>query len=139
LQARADMLLASMMGAIAFQKGLGVVHSCAHALSTVADLHHGLANGIMISHALPFNAETEPERFERMAANLGLAPSVEAWFHWLNALRAEIGMPHRLGDVKVGPEHLQALVEVALADACHASNPRPCSREDFVNIFQGAF
>jgi alcohol dehydrogenase class IV len=62
LQARSDMLLASMMGAIAFQKGLGVVHSCAHALSTVADLHHGLANGIMINHALAFNAEAVPDR-----------------------------------------------------------------------------
>jgi len=139
LQARSDMLLASMMGAIAFQKGLGVVHSCAHALSTVADLHHGLANGIMINHALAFNAEAVPERFERMAATLGLEPSVEAFFHWLKALRAEIGIPHQLGAVKVGAEQLNALVEVAIADACHASNPRICTREDFVQIFEGAF
>src|SRR5205823_13739176 len=55
LQARSDMLMASMMGAIAFQKDLGAVHSCAHALSTVADLHHGLANGIMIDHVMRFN------------------------------------------------------------------------------------
>ena len=50
-----DMLMSSMMGAIAFQKDLGAVHSCAHALSTVADLHHGLANGIMIDHVMRFN------------------------------------------------------------------------------------
>ena len=49
------MMMASMMGAIAFQKGLGLTHSLAHALSTVADLHHGYANGLMIDHALPFN------------------------------------------------------------------------------------
>ena len=55
LQARSDMMMASMMGAIAFQKDLGAVHSCAHALSTVADLHHGLANGIMIDHVMRFN------------------------------------------------------------------------------------
>ncbi len=57
LQARSDMLMSSMMGAIAFQKDLGAVHSCAHALSTVADLHHGLANGIMIDHVMRFNLE----------------------------------------------------------------------------------
>jgi hypothetical protein len=55
LDARSDMLMSSMMGAIAFQKDLGAVHSCAHALSTVADLHHGLANGIMIDHVMRFN------------------------------------------------------------------------------------
>lgn len=139
LQARSDMLLASMMGAIAFQKGLGVVHSCAHALSTVADLHHGLANGIMITHALAFNAEQVPERFERMAVTLGLEPSVMAFFHWLKALQGEIGIPAQLGAVNVGTEHLQALVEVALADACHASNPRVCTQGDFVQIFERAF
>ena len=58
LQARADMLMSSMMGAIAFQKDLGAVHSCAHALSTVADLHHGLANGIMIDHVMRFNLKS---------------------------------------------------------------------------------
>ena len=55
------MLMASMMGAIAFQKGLGLTHSCAHPLSTVADMHHGLANGIMVSYALPFNIPVEIE------------------------------------------------------------------------------
>ena len=54
------MMKASMMGAIAFQKDLGAVHSCAHALSTVADLHHGLANGVMIDHVLRFNVAAVP-------------------------------------------------------------------------------
>jgi alcohol dehydrogenase class IV len=139
LQARADMLLASMMGAIAFQKGLGVVHSCAHALSTVADLHHGLANGIMISHALSFNAVTVPERFERMSLTLGLEGSVDSFFYWLKALRAEIGIPDHLKAVNVTSTQLDALVDVALADACHATNPRVCQREDFISIFEGAF
>jgi alcohol dehydrogenase class IV len=67
LAARGDMLMSSMMGAIAFQKDLGAVHSCAHALATVADLHHGLANGIMIDHVMRFNlpaatADTESPR-----------------------------------------------------------------------------
>ena len=51
------MMMSSMMGAIAFQEGLGLIHSMAHALSTVADLHHGYANGVMIDHALKFNLD----------------------------------------------------------------------------------
>ena len=58
LAARGDMMMSSMMGAIAFQKGLGLIHSCAHALSAVSDLHHGYANGVMIDHALKFNLES---------------------------------------------------------------------------------
>ena len=66
------MMMASMMGAIAFQKGLGLIHSCAHALSTVADLHHGYANGVMIDHALRFNLAASAEKFARMAQIVGL-------------------------------------------------------------------
>jgi len=73
LQARSDMLMASMMGAVAFQKDLGATHSCAHALSTVADLHHGLANGIMIDYVMRFNQPVEIERFARMAQAAGVA------------------------------------------------------------------
>ncbi|MEM8614389.1 MAG: iron-containing alcohol dehydrogenase, partial [Cyanobacteria bacterium P01_H01_bin.105] len=67
LRARSGMLNASMMGAIAFQKGLGVTHSCAHALSTICDTHHGLANGIMLPAAMRFNLAAEPEKFLRIA------------------------------------------------------------------------
>src|SRR4029434_1478936 len=76
LAARSDMLMASMMGAIAFQKDLGATHSCAHALSTVADLHHGLANGIMIDHVMRFNlsaAETKMAELARVAGVPGAA------------------------------------------------------------------
>lgn len=138
LKARGDMLLASLMGAVAFQKGLGLVHSCAHALSTVADLHHGLANGIMIEKALPFNVEAVPERFETLARTLGLNPTPEAFFDWLRALKAEIGIPSTLSAVGIKSEQIQALADVAIADACHGSNPRPVSREDFVDIFTEA-
>ena len=67
LAARSDMLMSSMMGAIAFQKDLGAVHSCAHALSTVADLHHGLANGIMLDHVMLFNAPVAMAKMAEMA------------------------------------------------------------------------
>ena len=71
LQARADMMMSSMMGAIAFQKDLGAVHSCAHALSTVADLHHGLANGIMIDHVMRFNLSAATAKMAELAHVVG--------------------------------------------------------------------
>ena len=73
LQARSDMLMSSMMGAIAFQKDLGAVHSCAHALSTVADLHHGLANGIMIDHVMRFNLPAATAKMAELARVAGRA------------------------------------------------------------------
>ena len=67
LDARADMAAASLMGAVAFQKGLGVTHSLAHPLSTIAGVHHGLANGILLPYTMRFNGERKPEPFLRLA------------------------------------------------------------------------
>ena len=105
------MLMSSMMGAIAFQKGLGLVHSTAHALGTVADLHHGLANAVMIDHALAFNVETVPDRFGVMAQTVGLDDeSPDGFLRWLADLKAEIGMPRSLVDTAVEPDDLERLV-----------------------------
>ena len=140
LEARAGMLMSSMMGAIAFQKGLGVVHSCAHALGTVCNMHHGLANGVMIDHALVHNVGVATEKFERMAQTVGLKTlGPEAFLSWLEELKADVGVPATLTAAGVKLESLDALVDVAVADACHANNPRLCSREDFRHLLQGAF
>ena len=131
IQARSDMLMASMMGAIAFQKDLGAVHSCAHALSTVADLHHGLANGIMIDHVMRFN---EPAAKEKMA-ELARVAGEKDLISWLTRLKADLGIPAKLS---VGKDKIPRLVEIAVADICHQTNPRPCKAEDFERIFAGA-
>jgi len=139
IEARSTMMMASMMGAIAFQKGLGLTHSCAHALSTVADLHHGLANGIMIDHALKFNIPAVGERFSVMASRIGLKDSSpQGFISWLTSLKAETGTPATLKENGVGRDKLEALTEVAIGDACHANNPRACTREDFRKIFEEA-
>ena len=140
LEARGGMLLCSMMGAIAFQKGLGVVHSTAHALGTVSDLHHGLANAIMIDHALAWNVEAVPGRFTTMGVTIGLDdPSPEGFLQWIAELKAEIGVPRSLLETTVDQDKLDALVDVAIADGCHLNNPREVSRDDFVTIFTRAF
>ena len=150
LDARGAMLMASMMGAIAFQKDLGAVHSCAHALSTVADLHHGLANGIMIDHVMRFNLPAATAKLAELA-RVARAPGGEAgpdearagaFVAWLAALKADVGIPAKLGDYRaarrVTSEDLPRLVEIAVADTCHRTNPRPCTAEDFRRIFAEA-
>lgn len=139
LQARSEMMMAAMMGAIAFQKGLGLVHSCAHALSTVSDLHHGLANGLMITHALKFNVPIVPEKFVRMGIAIGLEnPGPDSFFKWLENLKKEIAMPMTLGEVNIGKDKVERLSEVAIMDVCHQNNPRECTQDDFRNIFEEA-
>jgi alcohol dehydrogenase class IV len=150
LAARSDMLMSSMMGAIAFQKDLGAVHSCAHALSTVADLHHGLANGIMIDHVMRFNLPAATAKLAELA-RVCRAPGgdagdegarAEAFVAWLGQLKAQIGIPARLsacgGARRVEAGDIDRLTEVATADVCHQTNPRPCTREDFARLFAAA-
>jgi hypothetical protein len=140
IDARGAMLMSSMMGAIAFQKGLGLVHSMAHALGTVADLHHGLANAVMIDHALAFNVETSGPRFAVMAQVVELGDASPGGFlRWLADLKAEIGMPRSLVDTSVSPNDLERLTDVAIEDSCHLNNPRPVTRDDFRWIFLESF
>jgi alcohol dehydrogenase class IV len=138
LAARSDMMMASMMGAIAFQKDLGAVHSCAHALSTVAGMHHGLANGIMIDHVMRFNAPAAPRRMAELARVCLGGSSPEAFVEWLGRLKAEIGIPAGLGAAGITPDQVPALVAVAEADSCHRTNPRTCTRADFEALFASA-
>ena len=139
LRARAGMLNASMMGAIAFQKGLGVTHSCAHALSTVCDTHHGLANGIMLPAAMRFNLEAEPEKFLRMARVVNpSAQSGQALIDWIMDLSNAIGIPSSLGKLGVSADTVEKLVSVAIDDVCHPCNPRPVTENDFYAIYQDA-
>ncbi|UUZ72153.1 iron-containing alcohol dehydrogenase [Polaromonas sp. P1(28)-8] len=138
LQARGDMMMASMMGAIAFQKDLGAVHSCAHALGAVCDLHHGLANALMIDTVLAWNYEAAPAKFDELAHVCGVAGGGQAFVPWLKALKASVGITGPLSAHGVKREHLPRLVEIATADICHQTNPRPCKAEDFQRLFEAA-
>ena len=138
VQARADMMMSSMMGAIAFQKDLGAVHSCAHALGTVCDLHHGLANALMIEPVMSFNLEAVPEKFAELAHVVG-ATSASAFVPWLGHLKQQIGIAPSLAAVGVKREQFGRLVEVATNDMCHQTNPRACVAADFERFFAQAF
>lgn len=139
LESRSGMLLASMMGAIAFQKGLGVVHSTAHPLSSKYDTHHGLANAVMIPYGIDYNSDVAAERLTTIASVIGLKQSsAKAVVAWLHELNAQIGIPSRLGALGVPEADLGVLADLAFADFAHPNNPKPVSREDFYKIYKKA-
>jgi hypothetical protein len=139
VQARSDMMMASMMGAIAFQKDLGAVHACAHALGAVCDLHHGLANGICIPYAMRFNADVAGDRLADLAAVAGVErTTADGFVSWLETLKSAIGIPATLGEVGVTAAHVDRLVEIAVLDVCHANNPKPVAAADFRALFSRA-
>lgn len=137
LAARSDMMMASMMGAIAFQKDLGAVHSCAHALGAACDLHHGLANALMLEPVMRFNLEAVPGKFAELAHVVG-AGSAEAFVPWLAKLKHDVYMPASLSAVGVSRDAIPRLVEIAQQDICHKTNPRPCTPADFQRFFEQA-
>jgi len=138
LGVRTDMMHAAMMGAVAFQKGLGVNHSCAHALSTVTNMHHGLANAIMLPFCMRFNFNGCEEQFGRLAQAVGLQNEID-FIQWLIKLRSDIHIPANLSDARFNSDKIRDLVEVAFKDGCHASNPKPVSKSDLQGIFTSAF
>jgi alcohol dehydrogenase class IV len=136
LESRSKMLIASLMGAVAFQKGLGVVHSLAHPLSSLLDTHHGLANAVNIPYGMEFNILGCEEKFKRIASTLGLKDhSGKAVVNHLFELNSKINIPHKLGAIGVKAEHIETLADLAIADFAHPNNPKPVSREDFKQLY----
>lgn len=139
LQSRSMMMIASLMGAVAFQKGLGVVHSLAHPLSSLLDTHHGLANAINLPYGMAFNIPGSEAKFRKIARTLDLVDETGAGVvNYLHELNARVGIPARLREIGVKEEHLDVLADLAIADFAHPNNPRPVTRTDFKNLYEQA-
>jgi alcohol dehydrogenase class IV len=139
LESRSKMLIASLMGAVAFQKGLGVVHSLAHPLSSLLDTHHGLANAVNIPYGMQFNISGFEDKFRRIARTLNLEEeNGEAVVKYLFELNSKINVPHHLRDIGVREEHIETLADLAIADFAHPNNPKPVSRENFKQLYSEA-
>ena len=135
LQARSDMMMSSMMGAIAFQKDLGGVHACAHALGAVCDMHHGLANALMIDTVLAWNFEAVPRKFDELAHAAGVSGGGFALIAWLRHLKQQVGITGGLASRGVQAEHLSRLTLLAETDFTNQTNPRPASQADYEKLF----
>jgi alcohol dehydrogenase class IV len=139
VESKSKMLIASLMGAVAFQKGLGVVHSLAHPLSSLLDTHHGLANAVNIPYGMEFNIEGFEHKFKRIAKTLELKEETgDSVVKFLFDLNSKINIPHKLSAIGVKQEHIETLSDLALADFAHPNNPKPVSREDFKQLYTKA-
>jgi 4-hydroxybutyrate dehydrogenase len=144
LRARHELLLAASMGAIAFQKGLGACHALAHPLSAICDLHHGLANALMLPHVIRFNLDHATRGYAFAGAALGarsdgdLRTRAEACLSTIEALLADLGLPTKLSACGVEPEHVEPMAAQAVEDACAAGNPRPLGLDDARALYLAA-
>ena len=141
-EARLNMMSASMQGAMAFQKGLGCVHSLSHSLGGVDPrLHHGTLNAMFLPAVIRFNAEAESmkkeRRLDRMAQAMGLA-SGAAVPDAITAMNARLGLPSGLAAMGVTPALFDRVIEGALADHCHKTNPRLASPEEYRAMLSAA-
>jgi alcohol dehydrogenase class IV len=137
IDARGSMLIAAMMGGIAFQKDLGAAHSLSHPLSSICGLHHGTANALTLPVVMEFNAARKPGLYRRVGAAFGLAqPDDAATIARVRSFLLEIGIQPGLAAHGVKPTQLDALTEQALEDTCHLTNPVPVTKEDLKRMYQ---
>ncbi|MCP1336284.1 iron-containing alcohol dehydrogenase [Futiania mangrovi] len=135
IEARAHMMSAAMMGAVAFQKGLGAIHALSHPVGAVYNTHHGTTNAVVMPMVLAFNRPAIEARIERAAPYLGIAGGFDGFVARVLALRADLGIPATLSEMGVEPAHLDELTEMALEDPTCAGNPVQMTRENTRALF----
>jgi 4-hydroxybutyrate dehydrogenase len=143
IDARMNLMSASMQGAMAFQKGLGCVHSLSHSLGGVnPDLHHGTLNALFLPAVVSFNASApsiqSERRLQRMAQAMGLASGSDIPAA-ITEMNARLGLPTGLGALGVQRDWFDNIIKGALADHCHKTNPRLASAEDYVQLLENSF
>lgn len=136
LPARAHMMSAAAMGAVAFQKGLGAIHSLSHPVGAVYGTHHGTTNAVVMPMVLDFNRPAIENRIARAAAYLGIEGGFDGFRARIMELRAELAIPENLSALGVEPDRLDELTEMALEDPSCGGNPVPMTRENTRALFQ---
>ncbi|CZF85697.1 iron-containing alcohol dehydrogenase [Grimontia marina] len=138
-QARMQMLVASSMGATAFQKGLGAMHAIAHTLGALYNAHHGLLNAILMPYVLEANRSDIDEKMERLARYLALeGSSTDAVLNWVLALRASLGIPHTLAEIGINDSDAEKVGLMSINDPSAGGNPIPFSADEYSQLFVSA-
>ena len=126
------------MGAAAFQKGLGAIHSLSHPVGALYDTHHGLTNAVFMPYVLVYNRRAIEPKIERLAAYLGLPARFDAFLDWVLALRRELNVPHTLDGLKVGRERFEEMSAMAPEDPTAGGNPVPITPESARRLYEDA-
>jgi 4-hydroxybutyrate dehydrogenase len=141
-EARLNLMSASMQGAMAFQKGLGCVHSLSHSLGGVNPrLHHGTLNAMFLPAVIAFNASAQSmvadKRLSRMAHVMGLQSDSDVGLA-IKDMNARLGLPTGLGAMGVTPDVFEAVINGAMADHCHKTNPRIATRDEYCAMLEAS-
>ena len=137
---RSEMMMASTQGALAFQKGLGLIHSLSHPLGALEEprLHHGVLNAIFLPHVIRFNASACPEKMDAMGQVMGTGAGADALANAFAELNTALGLPARLSELGVTATHLEGIAEAALADHSTPCNPRPLELDDCQAVLEAS-
>lgn len=138
LEARSQMLVASGMGATAFQRGLGAMHALAHPLGAIYGVHHGRLNAILMPYVLEANRDAIEQKIVRLTHYLDIVGGFDGFMQWIYALRQEIGIEHTLLDIGIGKEHLERIAIMATQDAASGSNPILYNAQQYESILSRA-
>jgi alcohol dehydrogenase len=134
LEARGHMLMASTMGATAFQRGLGAIHALSHPFGGLYDTHHGTLNGIIMPYVLKANRRKVAKDIERAAAYLGIRGGFDGFLRWILALRKEIGIPHALADIGIDTARLEEVAAMAIKDPSAGGNPIAFTEKQYLAL-----
>ena len=136
IEARAQMMSAAMMGATAFQKGLGAIHAMSHPIGALFNTHHGTTNAVCMPAVLAFNADRIRERFDRVAAYLGIEGGFEGFMSFVQNFNDQMGIPRKLSDMDVTSDRIEKLAEMAIQDPSCGGNPVELTVENFTELFR---
>ena len=139
IEARANMMAAAAMGAIAFQKGLGAVHSLSHPVGALYNTHHGMTNAVFMPYVLAFNRPAIEEKIARLAASLGIAGGFDGFQTTLLELRKRIGVPHTLKELGVDDARFDEMAVMAVDDPSTGGNPVPFDAAAGKRLFRAAW
>jgi alcohol dehydrogenase class IV len=131
LGARGNMLMASSMGATAFQRGLGAIHALSHPFGGLYDAHHGLLNGIIMPYVLKANRPAIEHDIESVARYLGIDGGFDGFLDWVVTLRSEIGIAHALYEIGIDDQRLNEIAAMAVKDPTAGSNPIPFTEDQY--------
>ena len=138
LEARGHMMTSSSMGATAFQKGLGAIHSLSHPVNSLFNVHHGLSNGIFMPYVLTFNKTTIENKIAKLSEYLDLKQaSFNSFVDWVLELREQIKIPHKIVDsTKITDKDIVKMSPMALKDPCTPGNPKKTTLDDMVSLYE---
>ena len=139
IEARGHMMCAAAMGAVAFQKGLGGIHSLSHPTGVLYHTHHGLTNAVYMPYVLMHNRSAIEDKINRLAAWLGISGGFDGFMDWVLDFRAKLGIPETSKALGIDDAQFHRMAEMAVVDPTAGGNPIPLTVADCETLYQRAY